>query len=82
MILWFEGAGKFGYKPGEGSCGASLMEVADICEKMGIYNAINLDGGGSAQLLIKNKRTLKISDRNPDDFSEIERAVPAGLYVR
>ena len=82
VILWFEGAGKFGYKPGEGSCGASLMEVADICEKMGVYNAINLDGGGSAQLLIKNKRTLKISDRNPDDFSEIERAVPAGLYVR
>ena len=82
MILWFEGAGKFGHDPEKESCGASLMEVADICEKMGVYNGINLDGGGSAQLLIKNKRTLKISDRDPDDFSEMERAVPAGLYVR
>ena len=82
MLLWLEGAGKFGYQEGKESCGASLSETAAICEAVGMYNGINLDGGGSAQLLIKNERKLKISDRDPDDFSEIERAVPIGLYIR
>ena len=49
---------------------------------LGMYNGINLDGGGSAQLLVKNERKLKLSDRDPDDFGEIERAGPVGLYVR
>ena len=82
MLLWFEGAGKFGHVPGEESCGASLSEVADICRQIGVYNGINLDGGGSAQMLIKGERKLKISDRDPDDYHEIERAVPLGLYVK
>lgn len=82
MLIWFEGAGKFGHVPGEESCGASLAEAVDICEKLGVYNGINLDGGGSAQILVKGVRKLKISDRDPDDYSEIERAVPIGLYVR
>ena len=82
MLVWLEGAGKYGHVEGRESCGASLMETAEICEKLGMYNGINLDGGGSAQLLVKNERKLKLSDRDPDDFSEIERAVPVGLYVR
>ena len=82
MLMWFEGAGKFGYVQGQESCGASLSEVVDICEALGVYNGINLDGGGSAQLLVNNERKLKISDRDPDDYSEMERAVPIGLYVK
>lgn len=82
MLLWFEGAGKFGHVQGQESCGASLSEVADICEALGVYNGINLDGGGSAQILVNGERKLKISDRDPADFSEIERAVPLGLYIK
>lgn len=80
-ILWFEGAGKFGHVPGEESAGVSLKEEAEICEKLGLHDAINLDGGGSAQLLIDNKKALKISDRDPDDHSEMERAVGISLFI-
>lgn len=82
MLLWAEGAAKFGYVPGEGSCGASLTEMADICADVGMYNAVNLDGGGSAQILLNNQRSLQISDRNAQDHSEAERPVPLGLIIR
>ncbi len=82
MLVWLEGAGKFGHEKGKESCGASLSETADICKEIGLYNAVHLDGGGSAQILIDNQRQLKISDRDPDDFSEKERAVAMGLYLK
>ena len=81
MVLWAEGAAKFGHVPGKGSCGASLKEMAEICADVGMHNAINLDGGGSAQILLKNQRSLCISDRNPKDFSETERPIPAALVL-
>ena len=82
MLLWAEGAAKFGYIPGRGSCGASLTEMADICADVGMVNAVNLDGGGSAQILLDNQRSLEISDRNREDHSEAERPVPLGLIIR
>ena len=82
MILWAEGAAKFGYVPGKGSCGASLSEMSHLCSEMGMVNAVNLDGGGSAQILLHNERSLEISDRNRRDCSEAERPVPLGLIVR
>ena len=82
MLLWAEGAAKFGYVPGQGSCGASLTEMADICADVGMVNAVNLDGGGSAQMLLKNQRSLQISDRHASDCSEAERPVPLGLVIR
>lgn len=82
MLLWAEGAAKFGYVPGESSCGASLKELAEIAEDMGMVNGVNLDGGGSAQILVNHERMLKISDRNRDNHDEAERLVPLGLVVR
>ena len=82
VLFWAEGAGKLGYTPGEDSTGASLKEMAEIASDLGLFNAVNLDGGGSAQILVDNKRSLKISDRNKSDNSEAERLVPMGLVVR
>lgn len=82
MILWAEGAGKIRYTPGKDSCGASLKEMADICTAVGMVNAVNLDGGGSAQILVNNVRSLLISDRRAEDNLESERPVPNGLIVR
>ncbi|MGN1398507.1 MAG: phosphodiester glycosidase family protein [Erysipelotrichaceae bacterium] len=82
LLLWFEGAGKYGYDKQRDSCGASLKEVGDVCQKLGMYNGINLDGGGSAQILLHKKRCLKISDRNSTTFLEEERAIPIGLAVK
>ena len=81
ILLWLEGAGKFGYEPGKESCGASLKETAEICEKLGVYNGVHLDGGGSAQILIHDQRSLKLSDRDKDSYEEKERAVAGGLYI-
>ena len=46
-----------------------------------MVNAVNLDGGGSAQILLHNLRSLKISDR-AEDGTETERPVPMGLVIR
>lgn len=82
MLLWAEGAGKLRYIPGQDSCGASLSEMAEICAAVGMVNAVNLDGGGSAQLLLKNKRSLLISDRREEANSECERPVPLALMIK
>jgi hypothetical protein len=82
MLLWAEGAAKFGYVPGQGSCGASLKELAELCNLAGMKHAVNLDGGGSSQILFKNQRTLQISDRDPQSFAEQERPVPLGLIIK
>lgn len=82
MLLWAEGAAKLGYLPGKGSCGASLEELGQICESLGMWNAVNLDGGGSAQVLLNNHRHLQVSDRKEEDHSEAERPVPLGLMIR
>ena len=82
VIFWVEGKGKIQYKPGEDSTGASLSEMADIAVELGLRNAINLDGGGSAQILIDNVRALRISDRNKEDNSDAERLVPLGLMIQ
>ena len=81
MILWFEGAAKFGHDPKRDSVGASLSEAAEIAGKLGMHNGIHLDGGGSAQILIDGKRELKVSDRKKEDHSENERAIPMALYI-
>ena len=82
VIFWAEGKGKLSYTPGEDSTGASLSEMADIAVVLGLRNAVNLDGGGSAQILLDNARSLHISDRKKEDNSDAERLVPLGLIVR
>ncbi len=81
VLLWAEGAPKLGYVPGKHSRGASLAELGDYCADAGMHNAVNLDGGGSAQMLTAGRRALEISDRNPD-LSQSERLVPNGLIVK
>lgn len=80
MLLWAEGAAKQGHISGEDSVGATLSEMADICQDLGMHNAINLDGGGSAQLLLGRKRSLRISDRDTDG-TEVERPIPMALII-
>ena len=82
VLLWAEGAAKIGYIPGKGSCGASLKEMAELCEQAGMKYAVNLDGGGSAQILIRNQRMLQISDRDAQTLAQSERPIPFGLVIR
>lgn len=82
MLLWAEGAAKIGHIPGKDSCGATLGDMARICSALGMVNGVNMDGGGSAQLLLHNKRSLMISDRNYPDGNERERPVPLAIIAR
>ena len=82
MLLWAEGAAKLGHQAGVDSCGATLEDMARICVELGMVNAVNMDGGGSAQILLNNRRSLCVSDRNAEDFSETERPIPMGFLVR
>lgn len=82
VLFWAEGKGKVKYVPGEDSVGASLSEMAEIAEDLDLRNAVNLDGGGSAQILLDGVRNLHISDRNVEDNTDAERLVPLGLIIR
>lgn len=79
ILIWAEGAGKLGYVEKVESCGASLLEFSTFCKELGIENLINLDGGGSAQILYDGTRLLKIADREADTISEAERPISMGL---
>lgn len=81
ILIWAEGAGKLGHKKGSESCGASLLEFSNFCQFYGIKNFVNLDGGGSAQILIDGKKYLKIADRENDAVTEIERPIPIVLSI-
>ena len=55
------------------------MEVASIFKALGCEAAVNLDGGGSTQMMVRNPQTDKIEMRNwPSDptngFGGRERA--------
>lgn len=81
ILLWAEGKGKLHYTSGKDSRGATLSDMAEICQDMGVVNAVNMDGGGSAQILLHGRRHMKMTDRNADD-TEAERAIPLALIVK
>jgi exopolysaccharide biosynthesis protein len=63
------------------SIGMTLSEVADEMLKAGCYNAINLDGGGSSVLVMRDPATNKLRVMNsPSDTRE--RAVADVLCVK
>ena len=82
VLIWAEGAGKLQYKPKEDSTGCSLLELAKFCTLQGYEDILNLDGGGSAQILWEGVRHMKISDRYSPSNLEAERPVPSALILR
>ncbi|MFI3281125.1 MAG: phosphodiester glycosidase family protein [Rikenellaceae bacterium] len=62
------------------SDGMSYQEMGSLFKALGCEAAVNLDGGGSAQMLIRNPVSQSFQIRNvPSDGSE--RAVINGWYV-
>ena len=82
VLLWAEGAAKIGHTPGEDSRGATLWDLAQFCADAGMVNAVNLDGGGSAQMLVAGKRALQLSDREETTGAQVERPIPLALTVK
>lgn len=79
VLIGIEGSKKAVYRAGVDSPGCSLEEMAVICQENGIENMVNLDGGGSSQISVLGKRSLKISDRSPESGKDFERPVPLGI---
>jgi hypothetical protein len=82
ILLWAEGAAKIGHTPGTDSRGATLSDMAQFCADAGMVNAVNLDGGGSAQMLLRGKRSLRLSDREETTGAQVERPIPLALTVK
>ena len=45
----------------KGSVGLTLLEMAELCGKMGVTNAYNLDGGSSSTVVLDNKKINSLS---------------------
>jgi hypothetical protein len=56
--------------------GATLQQEAELLLKLGCYEALNLDGGGSSCMLVNGKETIKPSDK------EGQRPVPGVFMIR
>ena len=56
--------------------GATLQQEAELLLKLGCYEALNLDGGGSSCMLVNGKETIKPSDK------EGQRPVPGVFIIR
>ena len=56
--------------------GATLQQEAEILLRLGCYEALNLDGGGSSCLLVNGKETIHPSDRDG------QRPVPAVFLIK
>ena len=62
------------------SVGMTLKELADFLLYIGAFHALNLDGGGSSELVVRDLETQRLTVVNrPSDGSE--RPVPDGLAV-
>ena len=56
--------------------GLTLQDVATLMKDMGCIGAINLDGGGSSAMVVKNNHTIKPSDAGA------ERSVISALVIK
>ncbi len=81
VVLWIEGASKNGHVPYRESSGSSLLETAEIAGMLGIADMVNMDGGGSAQIIHSSARNLLVADRDVSTNEERERPVPLAILI-
>ncbi|MFK7803053.1 MAG: phosphodiester glycosidase family protein [Anaerolineae bacterium] len=63
--------------PGADSSGATLTEIANLLRDAGAVDAINLDGGGSAQAYFQNSQAVVPGDRRNKPGHSFERMIPS-----
>ncbi len=62
--------------------GMSIFELQVLCESLGMYEALNLDGGGSSTLWARDEGVLNHPYDNKRFDHEGERVVPNAIIVR
>ncbi|MFA7108027.1 MAG: phosphodiester glycosidase family protein [Sphaerochaetaceae bacterium] len=81
LLIWAEGPSKIDNSSGMESAGVSLKEFTDFGCSLDLDYLVNLDGGGSSQLVVDGTKKLRICDRDADNNLEIERPVPNFLII-
>jgi len=81
LLIWAEGPSKIDNSSGKESAGVSLKELTDFGRSLDLDYLVNLDGGGSSQMVINGTKKLRICDRDADNNLEIERPVPNFLII-
>ena len=67
--------------PGEDSFGATLGELTELLRAAGAVSALNLDGGGSTQVVHEGAYLLVPGDRRGQPGVPYRRLVPAAAFV-
>lgn len=80
-VIGLTGNGQWVFFVGDGrnpfhSVGFTLREVSEILRELHVDYALNLDGGGSSELLVKGKRVSLLSEGKPRPVSYGIGAVP------
>lgn len=63
--------------PTRESQGVSLVELANLLKNAGVQHAINLDGGGSAQVYYRGGRAIVSGERRGETLVHYDRMVPS-----
>ena len=62
--------------------GMTIFELEVLCQSLGLYEAINLDGGGSSTLWARGSGVLNHPYDNKLFDHEGERTVPNAIIVK
>jgi len=63
----------------KGSCGATMAELAKIMSDLGAYNAMNLDGGSSTQMVYRGRVVNNPTTKGGNRVTNALVVVPASL---
>ncbi|NLG73646.1 MAG: phosphodiester glycosidase family protein [Chloroflexi bacterium] len=82
VLVMVEGVSKGGGIAGKDSMGATLTELAGYLIQAGAQQAVNLDGGGSAQALLYGGRAITPGERRGFERVSFDRMVPSVGIIR
>ncbi|MGN0189559.1 MAG: phosphodiester glycosidase family protein, partial [Candidatus Cryptobacteroides sp.] len=66
----------------EDAVGMTIGQTAELCRMLGLKDAINLDGGGSSTMWIKDRGVVSHPYDNKKFDHEGERVVPNVILIK
>ena len=82
VVVAVEGRSSRSRSEGDGVNGCTLLELAELLRDHGAVDALNLDGGGSAQVFHGADPIVGSSDTRGDPNASFDRPVPVALLAR
>lgn len=82
VVVAVAGRSSLSRREGNGASGCTLLELATVLRDHGAVDALNLDGGGSAQVCHGSDAVLSSSDTRGDPNASFDRPVPVAVLAR